>query len=334
VRQLTWTVGAGGLLGSAVRRALAVELVGAQESAGQGREIPWRDPERSRLVLDQAIEAFTAELAAGPDLWLVAWCAGSGVVGTSREALAGETDTLRWFLSRLGLALDRARSPIPGLFFLASSAGGVYAGTRGRPLTEESAPAPISPYGEAKLEQEALLGAWAEKRPPISTLVARIANLYGPGQDLTKNQGLISLLARTMIRHQPVHIYVPMDTLRDYVYAEDGGRLVARCLTRLGESALAGEHRRVVKIVASERTTSIAELLSVLGRLARHHPRLVQAPERSRRSLQPAALDFCSTVWPDLNLRGATPLIVGMHRLYSDYLARYQVGELCALGAT
>lgn len=331
---LTWTLGAGGLLGSRVRAALASGFADAAESRCQGCRFPWTEPARLGEVMMSAAERFVAEVRdREARQWAIAWCAGAGTVGTSSSELAAETAAFRMFLGGLGRALGRAPRPVAGLFFLASSAGGVYAGNPQRPLNEHSAPAPLSPYGEAKLAQETLLAEWAGARAGVSTLVGRIANLYGPGQNLLKQQGLVSLLARAMIQHQPAHIYVPMDTLRDYVFADDCGRLVARCLARLENEAGASGPNHVIKILATEKTTSIGELIGIVKRLGRNHLRLVHAPSPKRSAGQPGDLRFRSVAWADLHLRDATPLAVGIHRLYRELLARHEAGQLSLLSA-
>lgn len=40
------------------------------------------------------------------------------------------------------------------------------------------------------------------------TVIGRLTNLYGPGQDLSKGQGLISTLVNSAITLQPATIYV------------------------------------------------------------------------------------------------------------------------------
>src|SRR5262245_43665921 len=173
-----WVVGAGGLLGSSVAEALPRFFPGSAAWT-PAQKFSWSDPAALEAELAAASKAF---LAASKS-WMVLWCAGAGVVGTSAEAMARETRAFQILLEALG------GSRQPGLFFLASSAGGVYGGSRSAPLTEDTAPSPVSDYGRAKLQQEEILAAWAAARPEISTLTGRISNLYGPGQNLSKPQG-------------------------------------------------------------------------------------------------------------------------------------------------
>ena len=77
------------------------------------------------------------------------------------EAMARETRALEVVLDQLGAAAGTR----PGVFFLASTAGGLYSGSRQIPITEETPVEPISDYGRAKLRQEEMLASWASSRP-------------------------------------------------------------------------------------------------------------------------------------------------------------------------
>ena len=149
--------------------------------------------------------------------------------------------------------------------FLASSVGGLYAGNKGPPFCEEFS-APISPYGWAKLEQESLARQWSmETGTPL--FVGRLSNLYGPGQKLSKPQGLISQMCLRIVARQALVLYVPLDTIRDYLFAKDAGRLVADGLARLRlEASHVAITPTVVKILASQQPTTVSTLLANCGR--------------------------------------------------------------------
>src|SRR5262245_34903500 len=71
---------------------------------------------------------------------------------------------------------------------------------------------PASNYGAHKVRMEEALRGWSDLFPNHSCLIGRISSLYGPGQNLNKAEGVISHLSRCLIYHQPVSIYVPLDT--------------------------------------------------------------------------------------------------------------------------
>ena len=226
---LSWIVGRGGLLGSAIERAIGPGTWHPEYP------FPWSDPSALRNSISHAVRGFQTSVTENLfDSWTIYWCAGSGVVGTSAEHLAAETTAFISFLDQLGNALSRLPN---GQVFLASSAGGVYGGSTGRPLTEATLPRPISSYGYAKLEQEEILGNWAQEQPSVSTLIGRLSNLYGLAQRLDKPQGLISHMSRCLIFRSPIRIYVPLDTIRDYLFSDDAASRIVRCMARLDREA-------------------------------------------------------------------------------------------------
>ena len=244
---VTWVPGASGLLGSAVRREL--------ETRGQTvitSRIPWDDP-------TAAVGALLAQADALPHGSRIAWCAGAGVVGTSQEKHDAEVAVVEGFLSRW----QPAPEAVPEAIFLASSAGGVYAGAESPPFTEKTEPRPLSPYGHAKLRVEEIFTAYAA-RTGAPLLVGRLANVYGPGQNIAKQQGLISLLCDALVRREEMSIYVSMDTLRDYLYVDDAAAMVC---SGLDVVALQGDIH--IKVMASGRAMTIAEVLGHVTRRAR-----------------------------------------------------------------
>jgi UDP-glucose 4-epimerase len=328
VTTLGWVVGGGGLLGSHVAAALR-SSPGFTEWVPAGGGLPWTDREGLEARFAEAIQGFLAATG-GYDSGAVFWCAGAGVVGTPAAEMGRETETLERFLGRLGSLLEstHAASRRPLSFFLASSAGGVYAGSADAPLTETSPTRPLSPYGEEKLRQERVLVGWAQERDGVSTLVARIANLYGPGQRADKPQGLISQMSRCLIHNRPVHIYVPLDTVRDYVFAADAAQAIVLWMARLEwEAQHNGQAVHVSKICASERPTSIASLIGVFRRLAKRQLRIV-CGLHALRERHPRRLRFNSTVWRDEPPPNGTSLLVGIDRVYRHQLALLQRGAL------
>ncbi len=317
-----WVVGAGGLLGTAVRRALPLRMHAVPQHA-QTSELPWTDAAACAAILERLAATFFTHAEDRP--WMVLWCAGAGAVGVSEEALARET---RIFTSLLEQLAAKRRPGVPGAIFFASSAGGVYAGSSAVACDEDTPPRPINPYGRAKLEQENRLAAWSTGQRDVSTLIGRISNLYGPGQNLHKPQGLISQLCRSVILGRAAHVYVPLDTRRDYLYADDCADAIGLGMVRLfREAAQAQTTIHVRKVLASERETSIASLLASLRRIAKRPVRIVVAPSPAAR-LQPHAIRLRSHVWQDLVPSSHTTLPVGIHRVWQDQLHQLRQGRL------
>lgn len=316
---LAWVIGAGGLLGSHVVRAMPSETPGLSVWSPGPSKLPWHDPPRVQAALGDHAEQYSREVRARGGTWTVLWCAGAGVVGTAPETLAAETASFE----RLLHLLEQHLSDVPGQVLLASSAGGVYGDNPLQPLTEDSLCTPISDYGRNKLRQERLLLEWANGQPLASTLIARISNLYGPGQNMHKPQGLIAHISRSLLHHTPVHVYVSLDTLRDYVFVSDCAAHLLRGLDRLRR----GPRATVVKIFSAGETVTIAGIIAAFTRIAKGHPRIVCA-SASTRSLQPVRLHFQSTVWTDLHAPTRTSLPVGIQRVHQHMLSLFQQGRL------
>lgn len=322
---LAWVIGSGGMLGSHVGNELAASSLRRWQPSGG--PVPWSDGAAAIARLDEMAREFLAVAAEADAEWAILWCAGAGVVATSAVALEMEVRTWNAFLDTLGAALD-ALPARRGFVFLASSAGGVHGGSTERPITERSPAAPISPYGRAKLAQEERLTAWASTRD-VSTLIARISNLYGPGQRMDKPQGLISHMSRTLIHRQAIHIYVSLDTIRDYLFVGDAGRWITCWVERvLAERAAARSAVHVLKICAAEEETTIAALVGVFRRIAKRHLKMINGLHPST-GQQPLKLQFRSVVWPGDSIREQrTGLLDGVARVYRHQLGLYEAGEL------
>ncbi len=240
-------------------------------------------------------------------------------MGTSAEALDLELVALRATLDALGAA-----SGGDGAFFFASSAGGVYAGVGTPPYDESSPVHPLSAYGRAKLDAEALVTAWSVGSG-TSALIGRIGNIYGPGQNLAKAQGLISQICRSHLTGQPLSIYVSLDTLRDYLFAPDCADLVVAGLARLRQEQSATAPTVVTKILASQRAITIGAVLGEMRRIFKRPPRIVLGASPAS-AVQARDLSLRSRVWPELDRRTLTPLPAGIAATAADLERKLQAG--------
>ncbi|MTD14106.1 NAD-dependent epimerase/dehydratase family protein [Nakamurella sp. YIM 132087] len=304
----TWILGAGGLLGGAVRRAALARRLPVLTS-----EVPWTEADPTRRVLTGDIDRM---LDAGDGGWRIAWCAGGGVTGSTAEALRQEVRVFRTFLDDLAARSVGTR----GSVFVASSAGALYAGAAGAPFTERSAVAPLAPYGRAKVEMEQAADDFA-RRTGHRVVLGRIANLYGPGQDMNKGQGLVSHLCRAHLERRPLSVFVPLDTVRDYLFVDDCARMVLDLLDRcdtVADSTVTstvgtdtGNPGAVVKILASGQGTTIGALLGECRRLFKRTPKVVLGSSDTAR-FQARDLRLRSVVWPEIDRRPLTTLPAGI----------------------
>jgi UDP-glucose 4-epimerase len=320
VPPLTWVIGRGGLLGQSLETAF--------EAASETTTL-WRPPEPVAWLapgagaVDLRRQAGDFLRAADGRPWSVAWCAGAGVTGTSATTLQLELAALRETLD----ALAEAPSGSDGAFFFSSSAGGVYAGVGTPPYDESSPVHPLGAYGRAKLDAERLVADWSMATGTPS-LVGRIANLYGPGQNLAKAQGLISQICRGHLTGQPVSIYVSLDTLRDYFFAPDCAGLIVESLARLRHERLVTHSGVVTKILASQRAITIGAVIGEMRRIFKRPPRIVLGASPVSAALQARDLSLRSLVWPELDRRALTPLPAGISATAADLQRRLQAGWL------
>ena len=314
---LAWVVGRGGLLGRNVE-----SMSNDAELWRPSGALRWDEASAALSALSREADSFleSARYVGAP--WRVFWCAGAGVVATSPEALAEETAVAAGFAAHLAeqLAVDPALAR-RGTVFLASSAGGVYAGSSARhPFDEDSPVGAIAPYGHAKLAQEEHFTRAAEACG-VDLVLGRLSNLYGPGQNLSKPQGLVAHVGKAALLRQPISIYVPLDTIRDYLFVTDAARMVVGAVERREAERRAGAARTtVIKIFASEVETSVASVLGTWRRVLRR-PLRVALASNPVGNVQPRTLAFRSRLWPDL--RGVPmPFHLGVDAVRRDQLER------------
>lgn len=314
---LIWIVGSGGLLGSHMESAMRRHLPSARFWKSHLLHFSWTDPIRLAEELSQAVAKFAATVRAQGNAWIVLWCAGKGAMNSPGATL--EPEWLAW--NRLLDQLATLSSHLPGCIFLASSAGGVYGGNVSELLTEDTLPRPNSEYGTHKLRMEESLRDWTSSLSTCSCVIGRISSLYGPGQDLRKAQGFISHLSHCLIYKRPISIYVPLDTRRDYLFVDDCADQIAAGLRR----TMNERPQKVLKIFASEQSTSLAQIVGVFFRMAKHRSLIVS---RQASGIQPLSLRFRSNVWRDLGGVRKTDLAAGIHLLHEHQLALFQRGML------
>lgn len=298
-----WVLGSGGLLGTALCKQL-------QRSGNSlfsvEQKLRWTEPQEIAEQLGVAVEAFASQVNAS-DGWQIYWAAGTGTMSSTAEALSPETEVFTHLLGRVHA--NAKLMAAPGRIALASSAGAIYAGCHDDVITESSVPGPTTAYAFEKLRQEQLLQQFVETCTNTKALVARISTLYGPGQSTGKKQGLLSHLARSILRNDPVQIFVPYDTIRDYITANDAAAImVATCHHATHQSGT------LTKIIASERPATIAEIVSIFRRLTRRAPRIVTSASKLSQ-LYSHRVQFRSVVAAGKGTANPTTLAIGIAQL-------------------
>lgn len=306
-----WIIGGSGLLGSALCRVLAAQGVRLFWPTAR---LPWHDDAGIATQLAVEVAAF-ATMAAQAESWQIYWAAGVGTMSSPAALLQPETLALGRTLALLGSSA--ALMSRPGAVALASSAGAIYSGTVCELITEDSPTGPTTDYANAKLAQEALILDFVQASQSVSVVNARISTLYGVGHAIGKKQGLLTHLAHAVIRNQSVQIFVPLDTIRDYIHAEDAA------LATVAAMQTAGCRNEVqTRIIASERPTTIAEIVAIFKKISRRPPIIVTASSRAS-SLYTRRVQFKSVVPCSLPVRPPRSLLIGINELLAAERSRF-----------
>lgn len=319
---VAWVLGAGGLLG----RALTRQLRPTTSAMFQPEvHLAWPEERVLREQLADSVAAF-ARQARVVGHWELYWAAGVAGMGSSEGAVAFECRAFEWLVDRL--EADPILRKLPGRFLLASSAGGIYAGSCMAVVDEQTPEAPTTPYAHGKRHQEDLLRQSRLVAAGCRVLLARISTLYGPSLPGDTRHGLISTMARGVVRNRPVPIFVPLDTARDYIDSDDAARIGIATLRSLPDGA-----QPTVKIVASERLTTVAELLATVQRVA-HRRLLFTTSLESRSRLYEMRFQYRSRVFPGVAHFAKTPLLHGVARVVAAERLRNQRPDALPGGET
>jgi UDP-glucose 4-epimerase len=304
---LTWTIGAGGLIGSAIQ-ATAEQVFAASP-------IPWANGKLAGQVLIEMLGRFRAE-AKGSD-WAIVWAAGAATVASESEQTKAESEVLRGFTEHL----SRTPPSGTGVFFLSSSAGGVFAGAQHPPFDDLSEPRPLSPYGWSKLENEIIVSTVLHDTCPV--VIGRFSNVYGPGQKLTKLQGLISRLALAAATRQPINVFVPLSTVRDYIFVDDAAASAHWWIRDSLESQASGPRMRTI---ASGQGASVGQLIRTMQDVS-HRKIPIAMGSHPSSPLQAPDLRFVPSRATGIKGARRTALPVGMKQVFDGILHHLQRGQ-------
>lgn len=161
---------------------------------------------------------------------------------------------------------EQAVSASVSCFIYLSSGGTVY-GEGSRRHVEDEPLDPISSYGAMKVASEFAITAIA-RRTATRSINLRVANAYGPGQNLSRPQGIIGVAWRNHLDGTPTTLYCAESTVRDFVHVDDVGDLciaVADCDFRGALNAGSGHGVSVGEVLAAMSKVTGEELAVVHG---------------------------------------------------------------------
>ncbi|NHQ59182.1 NAD-dependent epimerase/dehydratase family protein [Chlorobium sp. BLA1] len=303
-----WVIGSHGLLGQA--------LCWNHTRNGNVLFVPnerfnWGDEKILLCQITSAVKAFSVFVSES-DKWEIYWAAGIGSMNSLACDLNTETRALERLLHQI--ELDERLIRKTGAIAFSSSAGSIYAASQDFIINENSAVTPTTDYAQVKIAQEQIISEFTNRNQCITSLLARLSTLYGAHQSFGKRQGLLTHIARCILKKQPIKIYVPLDTIRDYIAVDDAALIMIHSLRAIKDPISS------IKIIASEQPTTIANIISSFKSITRHAPQIVNSVSElsfvySRR------MTFRSIVYPDFNRFITTNLFVGISRIFASELA-------------
>ena len=101
-----------------------------------------------------------------------------------------------------------------------SSGGAVFGIPAYLPIDEKHPTVPISSYGIQKITIEHYLRLY-HRLHGLRATVLRIANPYGPGQGIGRNQGLVGMVCTKIKCHETLEIWGDGSVVRDYIHISD-----------------------------------------------------------------------------------------------------------------
>src|SRR5581483_1762211 len=99
-----------------------------------------------------------------------------------------------------------------------ASSGGAVIGPAEPPVSENSLPKPLSPYGASKLCGEAYCHAFAGTFG-LATTALRFANVYGPFS--AHKRGAVTNFIKAVLFDHPIVIFGDGSVTRDFIYVDD-----------------------------------------------------------------------------------------------------------------
>lgn len=192
-----------------------------------------------------------------------------------------------------------------------SSGGTVYGRARTVPVTEDHPTCPINAYGVSKLACEHYLRLYDGRGSAreLTTLTLRVANPYGPHQNIEKAQGALTTFCHHAATGRPITIWGDGTVERDFIHVED----VARALAMAADARARGTEINI----ASGRGTSLNEILAAIRRVLGHPIEVRYQPAR--------AIDVPRSV---LSIERASRLLdwrpeIGLEQGVRELLARF-----------
>jgi len=188
---------------------------------------------------------------------------GSSMEDPGYDVQSNIVSSVRW--------LSQLRSTSVKRLIFISSGGTVYGIPQSNPITEDHPTNPISSYGISKLCIEKYILLYGEIYGIASTIL-RPSNVYGEGQKLNINQGLIGVFADRILKGEPIEIWGDGTVRRDYLYVGDIISGLLRLLEYRGPYTVFN--------ISTGEGHSVLEIVNLLGEIIGKEPQMIFKPAR------------------------------------------------------
>ena len=231
--------------------------------------------------------------------------------GVSRSVRDPAGDALVNVVATVGLLRACVDAGCRRLIF-ASSGGAIYGRAERVPTPERTTPAPLSPYGAAKLAAEGYLGMFS-RTFGVSTLALRYSNVYGPYQDGTGEAGVVAITCERLLGGRAPEIRGDGYQTRDFIYVADVANANLRALQARQQGAF-----NIGTGVPSSVRTVVEELIQLAG--YKGQPSFVEGRPGEVRE---TALDMTRTA-RHLQWSATTLLRDGLQQTFTSFRERSQ----------
>jgi len=153
------------------------------------------------------------------------------------------------------------------IFF--SSGGTVYGDVDSDKISETVVLKPVSPYAIGKVTIENYL-RYFKSTHGVDYIIYRIANPYGPGQNIYGKQGVIPIFMHHFLENEPITIFGNGEMVRDYIYIDD---LVAMIIGSFNKNAPHDTYN-----IGSGLGRSVNELVDVIESISSIEPTKINQP--------------------------------------------------------
>jgi UDP-glucose 4-epimerase len=164
---------------------------------------------------------------------------------------------------------------------IAASSAAVYGDPKTVPVTEETVPNPVSPYGADKLAMEYYVKAFCNAFD-LNGISLRFFNVYGKGQS-SVYAGVITKFMNKIENDKPLTIFGDGKNTRDYVYIDDLIQGITKALRKIKGK------KGAVYNIASGNSISVNELAKVMLSVYGKKLKIIHEPPRKGDLLHSAA---------------------------------------------